>query len=80
MDFSKDFFQRIKNIIKSQFLLRQDNVDDLSSLSMYKLSGSKKIFTPTEEARQINKIKYEDLVKVKKGILSRDNCYTIRIK
>jgi len=79
LDFSVSFFERIKNSLEKQFSLKEDNIDDLSSLTMYKIFGAKKIFTPQEEAKKINSIKYSSLKKIKNEILKDKNCYRLQV-
>lgn len=80
INFSREFFEKIKTITKKQFLLKEDNVDELSSLSLYKLAGGKKILTPLEESKEIGKINYEDLLKLKDNLINQENCFVVKFR
>lgn len=80
IEISGDFFEKIKELTAREFKLRQDNLEDLSSLALYKLAGRKKIFTPEEEAKKIEEIEYETIKKLKKQIFSQNNCYIFKMK
>lgn len=79
LDFSLSFFEKIKDSFEKQFSLREDNIDDLNSLTMYKISGGKKILTPQEEVGKIRSIEYNSLKKIKEEILKDKNCYKFRV-
>lgn len=80
IEISGDFFEKIKELTAREFKLRQDNLENLSSLALYKLAGRKKIFTPEEEAKKIEEIEYETIKKLKKQIFSQNNCYIFKMK
>jgi len=79
LEISSNFSEKLRGMVKKQFLLRKDSIDDLSSLAMYRLAGNK-IFTPQQEAREIGKVKFEDLKKAKNNIINRNNCYSLKLK
>jgi len=63
------FFIDIKNYIKYQFLLKEDNVDELSSLSLYLLNNKPKLITLKDELNIIDSIKFDGINKIKKNVL-----------
>ncbi len=79
LDLSRNLSEKVKSIIKKQFLLQEDSIDDLSSLAMYKLANNN-ILTPRQEVQEIGKVKFEDLKKTKHKIINRNNCYRFKLK
>ena len=73
---SNPYFRDMKDYIKCQFLLKKDNVDELSSLSLYLLAGNPKIITLDDEIRKIESINLDKIKKIKNKIFNVKNCYT----
>ncbi|MGV9174204.1 MAG: M16 family metallopeptidase [Promethearchaeia archaeon] len=78
IDFSESFFAKAKELTEKEFLLREDDLEALSSLALYKLSG-RKTLQPAEEAKIINSINYSDLKKLQKQLINKQNCIKAEI-
>jgi len=80
VELSPDLFGKVRDMIQKQFLLKEDDIDDLGSLAMYKLAGKNKILTPKQEADEIGRVKFEDIKKARRDIIKESNCYSFKIK
>ncbi|MFW5884950.1 MAG: M16 family metallopeptidase [Patescibacteria group bacterium] len=78
IDFSESFFAKAKELTEKEFLLREDNLEALSSLALYKLSEINTL-QPKEEAKIINSINYSDLKKLQKQLINKQNCIKAEI-
>jgi len=72
---SEHFFKDIKNYIRYQFMLKEDSVDELSSLSLYLLAGRFKLITIEDETKKIKNISYEEMFKIKEKIFNKNYYY-----
>lgn len=72
---SNSFFEETKKYIKYQFLLKEDNVDELSSLSLYLLNNKPKLTTLKDEIDRIDSIKFNEINTLKKKYLKKENSY-----
>lgn len=68
-------FSKTKDYLIYQFLLKQDNVCDLSSLSLYLLAKNKKILTLDDEINYLKNIDYKIIKKLKADYFNKNNCY-----
>ncbi len=73
---SNSYLRDMKDYIKYQFLLKEDNVDELSSLSLYLLSGNSKIITLENEVRKIEDVNLDKIKRMKNKFFNTKNCYT----
>ncbi|MDZ7612100.1 MAG: pitrilysin family protein [Candidatus Moranbacteria bacterium] len=78
IDFSESFFAKAKKLTEKEFLLREDDLEALSSIALYKLSGEKTL-QPREEAKIINSIDYPSLKKLQKQLFNKKNCIKAEI-
>ena len=72
---SENFFEEVKNYIRYQFMLKEDSVDELSSLSLYLLAGRLKPLTVEDEIKKVKNISYKKMREIKKKIFNKNNCY-----
>lgn len=72
---SDSFFNETKKYIKYQFLLKEDNVDELSSLSLYLLNDNPKLTTLKDEIDKIDSIKFDEIITIKKKYFNKKNSY-----
>jgi predicted Zn-dependent peptidase len=78
IDFSRSFFEKVKTLTEKEFLLRETNLEDLSSLALYKLADQK-VLTPQEEAEIIKTIDYSSLKKLFKQTINKNNLFETEI-
>ena len=72
---SSSSFEAIKNYIKYQFILKEDNVDELSSLSLYLLKHKPKLITLENEIETIKNTKFSEINKIKRKVFNKKNSY-----
>ncbi len=68
-------FEKIKKYIEYQFKLKEDNVDELSSLSLYLLKNNPKLVTLEEEIKTIKNIKFNKINQIKSKFFNKKNSY-----
>lgn len=74
-EITRSVFEDIKEYIKYQFALKEDNVDELSSLTLYLLKQKPTLTTLEDEIEQIDSLKFSELKKLKKDFFNKSNCY-----
>ncbi len=72
---SSSYFDKIKKYLKYQFLLKEDNVDELSSLSLYLLNNQRNLITLEDEVKHLEAIGFSEINKLKKKYFNKDNSY-----
>jgi len=72
---SNSFFNETKKYIKYQFLLKEDNVDELSSLSLYLFNNNPKLTTLKDEIDKIESIKFNEIITLKKKYFNKKKSY-----
>ena len=75
IEISNSFFLDVKKYVKYQFLLKEDSVDELSSLSLYLLNNKSALITLKDEIDKINSIKFNEINKIKKTYFNKKNSY-----
>lgn len=72
---SSSDFETLKNYIKYQFKLKEDNVDELSALSLYLLKNKPELITLEDEIELIENTSLSEINKLKKKFISKKNSY-----
>jgi len=72
---SNSLFEKIKNHTEYEFLLKEDNVDELSSLSLYLLKSKPKLIRLEDEINKLKKVKFSEIKETKKKYFNKKNSY-----
>lgn len=72
---SSSYFKTVKNYIKYQFRLKEDNVDELSALSLYLLKNKPELITLENEIELIENTNLSEINKLKSKFISKKNSY-----
>jgi predicted Zn-dependent peptidase len=75
----KDFFEDVKKYMINQFLLKNDKIDELSSLSLYLLSNKLKCLKLEDEIAELKKTNFNDIKKLKNNFITNDNCFNFEM-
>jgi predicted Zn-dependent peptidase len=78
LNISSHVFEKMKKEMVKRVLLKQDDIDDLSSLALLPLIGQK-IYTPAQEAELISDIEFREIKQMQNEILNKDNCFMFRM-
>jgi len=68
-------FEKIKKYIEYQFILKENHVDELSSLSLYLLKNNPKLITLEDEIKTIKNIKFNEINQIKIKFFNKKNSY-----
>lgn len=72
---SSSFFEEVRKHLKYQFLMKEDRVDEMSSLSLHLLDNKSGVVTVEEEVRKIESIKFDEIKKIQKEYFNKKNAY-----
>jgi predicted Zn-dependent peptidase len=72
---SSSFFKEVKKHLKYQFLMKEDRVDEMSSLSLYLLDNKSEVITVEEEVRRLERTELDEIKKIQKEYFNKKNAY-----
>jgi predicted Zn-dependent peptidase len=72
---SSSFFEEVKKHLKYQFLMKEDRVEEMSSLSLYLLDNKSEVTIIEEEVRRLERIEFDEIKKIQKKHFNKKNAY-----